>query len=99
MLKFFYHSFIRWLLTKQSNILVKLHFHLTPKRSTENGLRELFLEEIRFRQRIIEQKRYTHWNKMCEIGAKIGIPIIKLRSETQLAALQTEDTLKNEANN
>jgi hypothetical protein len=36
---------------------------------------------------------------MCEIGAKIGIPIIKLRSETQLAALQTEDTLKNEANN
>jgi hypothetical protein len=63
----------RILLGKFNNFLVWLHTYFTPKRSTDSNLRDIILEEIRFFQRKIEQKRWTLWIELEKIADKMGI--------------------------
>lgn len=71
-IKFCYYLFFRYLLGKYSNFLVKTHVKFTPSRSTDDSFNEILLEQIRIRQRKIEQIRWNQRLKMIEYGKKIG---------------------------
>lgn len=58
---------------KLSNALVALHVKLTPKKATEDTFREIVLEQIRYRQRKVEQIRHSLWLQMGEIAEKRNI--------------------------
>ena len=63
----------RWFLGKVSNYLVRKHFMLTPRRSTEDTGREIKLENIRYRQRKIEQKRWALRLQLESLAKKAGV--------------------------
>src|SRR3989442_335360 len=70
----FYNIFIkRIMLGKYSNFLVWLHTRLTPTRAVESPIIEAILDEIRFRQRKVEQKRWDLWIKLESLGEKLGV--------------------------
>lgn len=83
--------FKRWLLALRSNYLVRKHIRLTPVR--EDIKRDIILEDIRYKQRTIEQKRWTLWVKICELAKKLGVDEAKIRTDSVLAHFETEDTL------
>ncbi len=58
---------------KLSNLIVALHVKFTPNKATEDTFREIVLEQLRYRQRLIEAKRWTLWLEMEQIAKKRGI--------------------------
>lgn len=73
LVKLYYIIFYRWLLSKYSNHLVRQHWNNTPFKSTEDNLAEIKLQNIRYKQRNVEQKRWQLYLKIREIGFKSGI--------------------------
>jgi len=62
----YYCDFLNW-----------LHFRLTSRKSTEDNLREMVLEQVRYRHRKTEQKCYMLWCTLIDISVlKLGIKIL-----------------------
>ena len=93
--KVIYYIQYRHILQYYSNFLVKMHVRFTPNRSTEDSFTEMLLEHIRWRQRKIEQKRWTLWTKIIALGKEIGIE--DNFDDIKPHVLDTEDTLHDKA--
>lgn len=66
-----YSKRIAW--QKLSNLLVALHVKFTPNKATDDTFREMVLEQLRYRQRLIEARRWSLWLEMEQIAKKRGI--------------------------
>jgi hypothetical protein len=75
LIKFYYIYFKRYLWGILSNKLVAAHVKYTPAKATEDTFREMLLEQIRYRQRLIEQKRWNLWLKLEEIAKRRNIQL------------------------
>jgi len=89
--EFQYFTFMRWILGIYSNYLVKKHVWLTPIR--EDIEREIVLDKIRLKQRLLENKRWAYWVKMCELAKKLGVDELKIRADSKLKQFDTEDSI------
>lgn len=94
-IKIQYYIAYRYILQWYSNKLVAWHVKLTPNRATEDSFTEMLLEQIRFRQRIIEQKRWVLWLKILAISKEMGNTDPYKDIKPQI--LDTEDTLHDKA--
>jgi len=73
------------------DFLVYLHFRYTSRYATDDSLREMLLERIRFYQRKNEQRTYTLWAKAFTIAVdKMGVELVNPHKNARLA---TEDDL------
>lgn len=90
-----YYIFCRYILQVYSNKLVAWHVKLTPSRATEDSFTEMILEQIRFRQRMIEQKRWSLWLKILDISKQMGNS--DPYKDIKPYVLDTEDTLNDKA--
>jgi hypothetical protein len=90
-----YYIFYRYILQWYSNKLVKWHVELTPSHSTEDSLTEILLEQLRYKQRKVEQKRWSIWLKILQLSKEMGNPDpIK---EIPPVILETEDSMHDKA--
>jgi len=78
-----------------SNKLVSWHVRLTPSKATEDSFTEILLEQIRYKQRMIEQKRWNIWQKMLQISKEMGNT--DPQENISPYVLDTEDTLHDKA--
>lgn len=70
LVEFYYLFYKRVFWGKLSNTIVALHVKFTPDKATDDSLREIILEQLRYRQRRIENIRWNLWEKMEEIGKR-----------------------------
>lgn len=100
-IKIQYYIAYRYILQWYSNKLVAWHVKLTPNRATEDSFTEMLLEQIRFRQRMIEQKRWSLWLKILALGNYENKEIHEyyktLNKDVTVQLLDTEDTLHDKA--